>query len=68
MGPTVNTVDDEVTPVLELISQTFGGDSSHDRGDGRRRVDDIKVPPLVRECTLHSSARPSLGAPAQPAG
>jgi len=55
MSATVDTVDDEVTPVVELIGKAFGGDSSHDRALGPCRSNDVKVPPLVRERPLHGS-------------
>ena len=56
MSPTVDTVDDEVTPVMEFIGESFVGDASDDRG---RRIlagsTMSEIPPLVRERPLHGS-------------
>jgi hypothetical protein len=52
MGATVDPIDDEVAPIIELVGKAFGGDASNDRGAGSFGPDDVEVPPLIRERPL----------------
>ena len=53
--PTVDTVDDEITPVIEFVGKALPGDAAYDRGPGPCRPDDVEVPLLPRERPLHGS-------------
>ena len=55
MSPTVNTVDDQVAPVIELIGEPFGGDASDDWGARPFWTDDVEIPPLFRERSLQGT-------------
>ena len=55
MSETVDTGDDEVTPVIEFVGRALGGDASCYRGPAPYRPEDVEVPPLSRERPLHGT-------------